>query len=128
MRATVSRLGAANDRPPLSRESYHRNMPLRKIARRLPIKNIARIVDAAMKDADLARKTAHDPEFRRGVTTNRRAALSSFTTVKHALKDRERLERQRSAERKPASASRSTTPRSRTSAPTRRSTAKKKAR
>lgn len=57
----------------------------------MPIRKIARIVDAAYKDADLARKTWHSPEFRKAVTKDRRTALSEFTTVKHALRDRERI-------------------------------------
>ena len=34
-----------------------------------------------------------DPAFRRGVQSDRRATLSKFRTVKHALADRERIER-----------------------------------
>ena len=59
----------------------------------MPIRKIARIIDAAGKDADRARRTGTTPEFRKAVTKDRRAALSEFTTVKHALRDRERLER-----------------------------------
>lgn len=58
----------------------------------MPIRKIARIVRAAATDADIARRTAHSPQFRKAVTKDRRSALSEFTTVKHALKDRERLE------------------------------------
>jgi hypothetical protein len=57
----------------------------------MAIRKIARIVRAANTDAELARRTAHSPEFRKAVTKDRRAALSEFTTVKHALRDRERL-------------------------------------
>jgi len=54
---------------------------------------IARAIDAAGRDADLARRSASDPEFRRGVREHRRATLSSFRTVKDALADRERIQR-----------------------------------
>ena len=57
---------------------------------------LGRIVDAigaAGRDADLARRSASDPAFRRGVKDARRQTLSKFTTVKHALADRERIER-----------------------------------
>jgi len=56
---------------------------------------IVRAIDAAGRDADLARRSASDPEFRRGVREDRRRTLSSFQTVKHALADRERIQRQR---------------------------------
>lgn len=57
----------------------------------MAIRKIARIIDAATKDAELARRTAHSPEFRRAVMKDRRTALSEYTTVRHALRDRERL-------------------------------------
>ncbi len=57
----------------------------------MAIRRIARIVRAANTDAELARRTAHSPEFRKAVTKDRRAALSEFTTVKHALRDRARI-------------------------------------
>jgi hypothetical protein len=57
------------------------------------IGRIARAIDAAGRDADLARRSSTDPAFRRGVQSDRRATLSKFTTVKHALADRERIEK-----------------------------------
>lgn len=57
----------------------------------MPLKKIARIVNAAYKDADHARKTSTSPEFRKAVTKDRRGTLSEFRTVKHALADRERI-------------------------------------
>ena len=57
---------------------------------------LGRIVDAigaAGRDADLARRSASDPKFRRGVQSDRRETLSKFTTVKHALADRERIQK-----------------------------------
>jgi hypothetical protein len=55
-----------------------------------------RIVDAigaAGRDADLARRSSSDPAFRKGVQSNRRQTLSKFSTVRHALADRERIEK-----------------------------------
>ena len=60
-------------------------MPLRKL------KKVARIVDAAMRDA--ARAQATDPAFRENQQTDRRGELSKFKTVQHALADRERIEK-----------------------------------
>lgn len=57
----------------------------------MPIRKIARIIRAASTDAELARRTAHSPQFRQAVAKDRRAALSQYTTVKHALRDRERI-------------------------------------
>jgi hypothetical protein len=58
-----------------------------------PIKRIVRAIDAAGRDADLARRSASDPRFREGVRSDRRETLSKFRTVRHALADRERIER-----------------------------------
>lgn len=57
----------------------------------MPIRRIARIINAAYKDADHARKTSQSPEFRKAVTKDRRGALSEYRTVRHALRDRERI-------------------------------------
>ena len=57
------------------------------------IGRIVRAIDAAGRDADLARRSASDPAFRKGVQDDRRATLSKFTTVRHALADRERIEK-----------------------------------
>jgi hypothetical protein len=54
---------------------------------------IVRAIDTAGRDADLARRSSNDPEFRRGVRDDRRATLSSFRTVKDALADRERIQK-----------------------------------
>ena len=54
---------------------------------------IVRAIDAAGRDADLARRSASDPSFRRAVQSNRRETLSKFSTVKHALADREKIEK-----------------------------------
>ncbi|HEV8468431.1 MAG TPA: hypothetical protein VGR46_02390 [Candidatus Limnocylindria bacterium] len=60
---------------------------------------IARAIDAAGRDADLARRSTSDPEFRRGVREDRRATLSSFRTVKEALADRERIQKSKKAKK-----------------------------
>ncbi len=52
-----------------------------------------RAIDAAGRDADLARRSASDPDFRKGVQSDRRETLSKFGTVKQALADRERIEK-----------------------------------
>jgi hypothetical protein len=59
------------------------------------IGRIARVFDAALADGQAARRQATDPEFRKSVTKDRRAALSRFKTVRDALADRERIEKAR---------------------------------
>ena len=68
----------------------------KKSAKPNPLGRIVRAIDAAGRDADLARRAASDPAFRRGVQDDRRATLSKFSTVKHALADRERIEKKKS--------------------------------
>lgn len=58
----------------------------------MSLRKIARIVRTAGTDAEIARSRAHSPEFRRAVTKDRRSTLSEFTTVKDALRDRERIQ------------------------------------
>jgi hypothetical protein len=60
-------------------------VPLRKLRR------VAKIVDAAMRDAARARAT--DPAFRENQQKDRRGELSKFKTVQHALADRARIEK-----------------------------------
>ena len=57
------------------------------------LRKIVRAIDAAGRDADLARRNASDPAFRRAVQSDRRATLSKFGTVKDALADREKIEK-----------------------------------
>ena len=59
------------------------------------VRRIARVFDAALADGQAARRQATDPEFRKSVTKDRRAALSRFKTVRDALADRERIEKAR---------------------------------
>ncbi|MDQ2914771.1 MAG: hypothetical protein M3T56_16205 [Chloroflexota bacterium] len=63
-----------------------------------PLRRIIGVIDAAGRDAELARRSASDPAFRRGVQSDRRGTLSKFTTVKQALADREKIEK---AKKKP---------------------------
>jgi hypothetical protein len=65
----------------------------KKSAKPSALGGIVRAIDAAGRDADLARRSSSDPAFRRAVQSDRRATLSKFTTVKHALADREKIER-----------------------------------
>lgn len=65
-----------------------------------PLRGIARAIDSAGRDADLARKNAGNPEFIRKVQADRRGTLSSFRTVQDALADRERIEKAKAAKKK----------------------------
>ncbi len=66
----------------------------------MPIRKIARTVNAAFKDADHARKTHQSSEFRKGVQQDRRGTLSEFRTVRQALKDRDAIEKKKSSKKK----------------------------
>ncbi len=66
----------------------------------MALRKIARIVRAAQTDAELARRTAHSPEFREAVTRDRRSALSEYATVKHALRDRARIQAKKARPKK----------------------------
>ena len=65
----------------------------KKAKKENPLRRIIGVIDAAGRDADLARRSASDPAFRKGVQSDRRATLSSFRTVKHALADRAKIEK-----------------------------------
>jgi len=65
----------------------------KKKARENPLGGIARAIDAAGRDADLARRTSSDPAFRRGLQTDRRGTLSKFSSVRQALADREKIQK-----------------------------------
>jgi hypothetical protein len=69
-------------------------VPLRKL------KRVAKIVDAAMRDGARARSQATDPAFRENIQKDRRAELSKFKTVQHALADRARIEKARATRAK----------------------------
>ena len=65
----------------------------KKAKKESTVGRIVRAIDAAGRDADLARRSASDPAFRRGVQQERRETLSRFRTVKQALADRERIQK-----------------------------------
>jgi hypothetical protein len=65
----------------------------KKAKKESTVGRIVRAIDAAGRDADLARRSATDPAFRRGVQQERRETLSRFRTVKQALADRERIQK-----------------------------------
>jgi len=52
------------------------------------VRKLAKIVGAAFRDADLARKTSGDPKWRKEQMKDRRGTLRKFETVEHALEDR----------------------------------------
>lgn len=56
----------------------------------MPVKKLAKIVGAAYRDADRARKSASDPKWRKEQMADRRGTLRRFETVEHALQDREK--------------------------------------
>ena len=66
----------------------------------MPLKNVqrfAKIVDASFKDAGRARRLSRSPEAQQEIVKDRKSALSQFTTVKDALKDRERIAKAKGA-------------------------------
>lgn len=56
----------------------------------MPVRKLAKIVGAAFRDADRARKTSADPKWRKEQMKDRRGTLRKFETVEHALQDREK--------------------------------------
>lgn len=58
----------------------------------MPVRRLARTIDAALRDAGRARHAQRDPKFRKDVQTDRRGTLRKFETVEHALQDRARIE------------------------------------
>ena len=65
----------------------------KKLKKPNALRRIVGAIDAAGRDADLARRSASDPAFRKAVQSDRRETLSRFSTVKHALADREKIEK-----------------------------------
>ena len=66
----------------------------------MPVRKIAKIVDAALRDASRARRVATDPQFRKAVQKDRRAELRKFETVEQALQDRARIEKAKARKKK----------------------------
>ena len=56
----------------------------------MPVRKLAKIVGAAFRDADRARKTSADPKWRKAQMADRRGTLRKFETVEHALADRDK--------------------------------------
>ena len=56
----------------------------------MPVRKLAKIVGAAFRDADRARKTSADPKWRKEQMADRRGTLRKFETVEHALADRDK--------------------------------------
>ena len=56
----------------------------------MPVRKLVKIVGAAFRDADRARKTSADPKWRKAQMQDRRGTLRTFETVEHALQDREK--------------------------------------
>ena len=55
----------------------------------MPVRKLVKIVGAALRDADRARRTSADPKWRKEQMADRRGTLRKFETVEHALQDRE---------------------------------------
>ena len=73
----------------------------------MPVRKFAKIVGAAFRDADLARKTSADPKWQKAQMADRRGTLRKFETVEHALADRDKSARAsttKAAKSKPARA------------------------
>ena len=73
----------------------------------MPVRKLAKIVGAAFRDADRARKTSADPKWRKEQMADRRGTLRKFETVEHALQDRDksaRAAKAKAAKSKPARA------------------------
>jgi hypothetical protein len=56
----------------------------------MPVRKLAKIVGAAMRDGNLARRTSSSPRWREELMKDRRGTLGKFETVEHALQDREK--------------------------------------
>lgn len=55
----------------------------------MPVRKIAKIISAAMRDADRARKSSSDPKWRKQQMTDRRGTLRKFETVEHTIQERD---------------------------------------
>ena len=66
----------------------------------MPVRKIAKIVGAAMRDADRARKSASDPKWRKAQMADRRGTLRKFETVEHTIQERDAPKTQGKAKKK----------------------------
>ena len=55
----------------------------------MPVRKIAKIVSAAMRDADRARKSSADPKWRKEQMADRRGTLRKFETVEQTIQERD---------------------------------------
>jgi len=56
----------------------------------MPIRKIAKIVDAAFKDGAAARRAAQSPKWARAQQKDRRGTLRKFETVEQTIQERDR--------------------------------------
>ena len=66
----------------------------------MPVRKFAKIVGAAMRDADRARKTSADPNWRKAQQQDRRGTLRTFETVEQAIQERENKAKSKTAKAK----------------------------
>jgi hypothetical protein len=55
----------------------------------VPVRKIAKIVGAAMRDADRARRAQGDAEWNRAQQKDRRGTLRKFETVEQTIQERD---------------------------------------
>jgi len=55
----------------------------------VPVRKIAKIVGAAMRDADRARRVKGDPNWNKAQQADRRGTLRKFETVEHTIQERD---------------------------------------
>lgn len=56
----------------------------------MPVRKIAKIVGAAMRDADRARRVKGDASWTKAQQQDRRGTLRKFETVEHTIQERDR--------------------------------------
>lgn len=66
----------------------------------MPLRRIAKTIDAALRDASRAREAHSSPQFRKDVQKDRRGTLRKFDTVEHAIQERERIEKTKGSKAK----------------------------
>lgn len=63
----------------------------------MTIRKIVKTIDAAFRDGARARRVQPTAQFRKDVQKDRRGTLRKFETVEHALEDRAKIEKSRTA-------------------------------
>jgi len=66
----------------------------------MPIRKIAKIVDAAFKDGAAARRAAQSPKWARAQQKDRRGTLRKFETVEQTIQERDRAKPTTKAKKK----------------------------